>query len=51
MQRLWRILDGHDVVVARAVDLVDHRCERRRLTGARRARDEDEAARLLRELV
>ena len=51
VQELDRVLDGHDVVVARAVDLVDHGCERRRLTGARRARDEDEAARLLRKLV
>src|SRR5204863_6462198 len=34
-----------------AVDLVDHRRERRRLARARRARDEDEAARPLRQLV
>ena len=51
VEELDRVLDGHDVVVARAVDLVDHGCERRRLTGARRARDKDEAARLLRKLV
>ena len=51
VEELDRVLDGHDVVVARAVDLVDDGRERRRLTGARRARDEDEAARLLRKLV
>jgi hypothetical protein len=39
------------VLGARAVDLVDHRRERRRLARAGRARDEDEAARLLRELA
>ena len=45
MEELDRILDRDDVVVPRAVDLVDHRRERRRLARARRARDEHEAAR------
>src|SRR5215467_5459018 len=43
VQKLDRVLDREDVVGARLVDLVDHRGERRRLAGARRARDEDEA--------
>ena len=51
VQELDRILDREDVVVPRAVDLVDHRRERRRLAGAGRAGHEHEAARLLRELV
>ena len=50
VHELDRILDREDVVGAVAVDLVDHRGERRRLTGAGRAGDEDEAARLHREL-
>ena len=49
MEDLDRILDRHDVLAARAVDLVEHRRERRRLAGAGRAGDEDEAALLLRE--
>ena len=51
VEELDRVLDGHDVVVARAVDLVDHRRERGRLARAGRARDEDEAARLRREVL
>ena len=44
------ILDREDVVGAVAIDLVDHRGERRRLTRAGGAGDEDEAARQHREL-
>ena len=51
VQELDRILDREDVLGAVPVDLVDDRRERRRLTGAGRAGDEDEPARLLRELV
>ena len=50
VHELDRVLDREDVIGAVAVDLVDHRRERRRLTGAGRARDEDEAARLHRQL-
>ena len=51
VQELDRVLDRHDVLLARAVDLVDHRGERGGLPRAGRARDEDEAARPARELV
>src|SRR5437870_13246346 len=51
VQELDRVLDREDVLGAVPVDLIDDRCERRRLTGARRARDENEPARLLCELV
>jgi hypothetical protein len=51
VQELDRVLDGHDVVVASSVDLVDHGRESRRLTGARGTGYEDEAARFLRKLV
>jgi hypothetical protein len=44
VEDLDRILDRHDVLPARAVDVVDHRCERGRLARARAAGDEDEAA-------
>src|SRR5207248_9628396 len=47
MQDLDRILDRDDVRLARAVDVVDDRRERRRLTRACRARDEHEPAMLL----
>ena len=50
VHELDRILDREDVVGAVAVDLVDHRGERRRLARAGRAGHEDEAARLHREL-
>jgi hypothetical protein len=50
VEELDRVLDGHDVVGPGPVDQVDHRRERGRLTGARRAGHEDEAARLLGEL-
>ncbi len=50
VDELDRVLDREDVIGAVAVDLVDHRGERRRLTGAGRAGDEDEAARLHRQL-
>ena len=51
VHELDRVLDRDDVVGARAVDLVDHRRERRRLAGAGRAGDEDEPARLRRKAV
>src|SRR5207247_5899105 len=51
VEELDRVLDREDVLRPVAVDLVDQRGERRRLTRARRARDEDEPARLLGELV
>ena len=51
VQELDRILDRDDVVGARPVDLVDHRRERRRLARAGRPGDEDEAARLVRQLA
>ncbi len=51
VEELDRILDRHDVVVARPVDLVDHRRERGRLAGAGRAGHEYETARLGGELV
>ena len=49
VQDLDRVLDRDDVLLPRPVDVVDHRGERRRLSGARRARDEHEAAMLLRQ--
>ena len=51
VEKLDRILDREDVLVPRPVDAIEDRGERRRLTRARRAGDEDEAARLLCELV
>jgi pilus retraction protein PilT len=51
VHELDRILDGENVVGTGAVDLVDHRRERRRLTGARRSGDEHEPARVLGEGV
>ena len=44
MEDLDRILDRDDVLVPCAVDVVDHRREARRLPGACRTRDEDQAA-------
>ena len=49
MEDLDWILDRDDVLVARPVDVVDHGRERRRLAGARRARDEHQAPVLIRE--
>src|SRR3990170_2000221 len=46
---LDRVLDRDDVQPPRAVDVVEHRCERRRLPGSRRPCDEDEAAMFVRE--
>ena len=46
VQELDRILDREDVLAARAVDQVEHCCQRRRLTRAGRAGDEHQAARL-----
>ncbi len=51
VEELDRVLDGHDVLFARLVDLVDDGRQRGRLARAGRARDEHEAARLLRHLV
>jgi hypothetical protein len=51
VQELDRVLDGHDVLFARRVDLVDHRGQRGGLAGAGRARDEHEPTRLLAEVV
>ena len=51
VQELDRVLDRHDVLLARAVDLVDHRRQRGGLARAGRAGDEHEAARAARELV
>jgi hypothetical protein len=51
VKELDRVLDGHDVLFARRVDLVDHRCQRRRLARAGRPRHQHHPARLLRELV
>ena len=51
VHELDRVLDREDMVGAGAVDLVDHRGERRRLTGARRPGDENETARVLCERV
>ena len=51
VEDLDRILDRDDVLLARAVDVIDHRRERRRLSGAGRAGDEHEAAVLARELL
>ncbi len=50
VQELDGVFDGDDVLVALAVNLVEHRGQRRRLAGAGRAGDEDEAARSLAEL-
>ena len=50
VEDLDRILDRDDVLLARAVDVVDDRGESRRLAGAGPAGDEHEAAMLLREL-
>ena len=47
VQDLDRVLDRDDVLPARAVDVVDHRRERRRLARAGRAGDEHEPAVLL----
>ena len=51
VQDLDRVLDGDDVTVARAVDVVDHRRERRRLARAGGAGHEHEPARLVGELA
>ena len=51
VQELDRVLDREDVVLALAVDHVDHRRQRRRLARAGRPGDEHEAARLAGELA
>ena len=51
VEKLDRILDRQDVLVPESIDVVEERGERRRLTGAGRAGDEDEAARLVGQLV
>ena len=42
---LDRVLDRHDVGAARAVDVADHRGDRRRLAGPRRSGDQDQPTR------
>ena len=49
VEDLDRVLDRDDVLVPRPVDVVDHRRERRRLSRAGGAGDEDQAAVLVRE--
>ena len=51
VQELDRVFDGHDVLFARLVDLVDHRGQGGGLARAGRPGDEDEAARLLVRIV
>ena len=51
VHELDRVLDRDDVGAALGVDLVDHRGQRGRLAGAGRAGHEDEALRLLGELL
>ena len=51
VQKLDWILDREDVLVPRPVDVVEQRRERGRLTRTGRPGDEDEAARLVGELV
>ena len=51
VEELDRVLHGEDVLGTVPVDLVDQRRERRRLARARGTRDEDDAARLLGQLV
>src|SRR5579872_653952 len=50
MQELDGILDRDDVLVPLAIDLVDHRRERRRFAGAGRPRHQDEASRTIADL-
>src|SRR6202789_4453191 len=47
VHKLDRILNGEDVVVALAVDLVDHGCERGRLARTGWSSDQHQAARLI----
>jgi hypothetical protein len=51
MEDLDRVLDRDDVLAPRRVDVVDHRGERGRLSGAGGARDEDQAAVFLGQLL
>src|SRR5215831_4939523 len=51
MKDLDWILDRHDVLAARAVDVVEHGCKRRRLARAGRPGDEDQAAVLSRKAL
>ena len=51
VEELDRVLDRHDVLAARAVDVRDQRGKRGRLPRARRAGDEDQAAMLVRKLL
>ncbi len=51
VQELDRVLDRHDVLGAVRVDVVDHRGQRRRLTGTGRSGDEDETAALMGDLL
>jgi hypothetical protein len=51
LDHLDRVLDRDDVVLAGLVEVGDHRGQRRRLAGADRARDEDEAVVVAQELL
>ena len=51
VEKLDRVLDREDVLVPRAVHVVEQRGQRGRLAGTGRAGDQDKTARLLRELV
>ena len=51
VQKLDRVLDREDVLVPRAVDVVEQRGERRRLARAGGPGDEHQAARLVGQLV
>ena len=51
VEELYGVLHAHDVLVPGPVDLVDHGGEGGRFAATRRARDQDEPARLLREVL
>ena len=47
VQKLNRVFNRQDVVVALDIYLIDHRCKRCRFTGTGRTGDENQATRLL----
>jgi hypothetical protein len=51
VQVLDRIFDGDDVLVPLGVDLVDHGCQRRRLARAGGTGHQDQAPRLVAQLL
>jgi hypothetical protein len=51
VQKHYRVLDAHNVLVAFLIDLVDHRGKCGRLATPSRARDQDKPAGLLRHLL